>query len=219
MAYSQPVTSAAVLDALRKVTDPGSGKDLVSLGLVANVRVQQDKVSFDVYVPSQATSHTDELRAACVKAVKALPGVGAVMPNLFQKPKPRVVHGQQAVPGVNHVIVVGSGKGGVGKSTSSVNLAVALRKLGYKVGLLDADIYGPSVPTMLGKFLPAGNAEPKMEDNLIVPFDVDGLKIISIGLLIGKDQPTVWRAPMATKRKRRGSPSRASLPRVLAENA
>jgi ATP-binding protein involved in chromosome partitioning len=199
MAYSQPVTSAAVLDALRKVTDPGSGKDLVSLGLVANVRVQQDKVSFDVYVPSQATSHTDELRAACVKAVKALPGVGAVMPNLFQKPKPRVVHGQQAVPGVNHVIVVGSGKGGVGKSTSSVNLAVALRKLGYKVGLLDADIYGPSVPTMLGKFLPAGNAEPKMEDNLIVPFDVDGLKIISIGLLIGKDQPTVWRAPMATK--------------------
>jgi ATP-binding protein involved in chromosome partitioning len=133
--------------------------------------------------------------------VKALPGVGAVMPNLFQKPKPRVVHGQQAVPGVNHVIVVGSGKGGVGKSTSSVNLAVALRKLGYKVGLLDADIYGPSVPTMLGKYLPQTKEalEPKMEENMIVPFDVDGLKIISLGLLIGKDQPTVWRAPMATK--------------------
>ena len=198
-ASSQPVTSAAVLDALRKVTDPGSGRDLVSLGLVANVRVQGDKVSFDVYVPSHAVSHTDELRAACVKAVKGLSGVGAVMPNLFQKPKPRVVHGQQAVPGVNHVIVVGSGKGGVGKSTSSVNLAAALKKLGYKVGLLDADIYGPSVPTMLGKYLPEGQQEPRMEDNLIVPFDVDGMKVISIGLLIGKDQPTVWRAPMATK--------------------
>jgi ATP-binding protein involved in chromosome partitioning len=201
MAYSQPVTSAQVLDALRKVTDPGTCRDLVSLGLVANVRVQQGKVSFDVYVPSSAVEHTDALRASCVKAVKAISGVDAVMPNLFQKPKPRVVHGQQAVPGVNHVIVVGSGKGGVGKSTSSVNLAAALKKLGYKVGLLDADIYGPSVPTMLGKYLPQTQEQrdPKMEDNLIVPFDVDGIKIISIGLLIGKDQPTVWRAPMATK--------------------
>lgn len=201
MASFHTVTSAAVLDALRKVTDPGSGRDLVSLGLVANVRVQQDKVSFDVYVPSHAAGHTDELRAACVKAVKAISGVGAVMPNLFQKPKPRVVHGQQAVPGVNHVIVVGSGKGGVGKSTSTVNLAFALKKLGYKIGLLDADIYGPSLPTMLGKYLPQTKEalEPKMEDNLIVPFDVDGAKVISLGLLIGKDQPTVWRAPMATK--------------------
>ncbi|MGZ3682304.1 MAG: iron-sulfur cluster assembly protein [Bdellovibrionota bacterium] len=103
MVYTQPVTSAAVLDALRKVTDPGSGRDLVSLGLVANVRVQGDKVSFDVYVPSHAVGHTDAMRASCVAAVKAIPGVGAVMPNLFQKPKPRVVHGQQAVPGVNHV--------------------------------------------------------------------------------------------------------------------
>jgi len=201
MAYMQPVTAAAVLDALRKVTDPGTGKDLVSLGLVVNVRVQTDKVSFDVYVPSHAVSHKDALRAACVNAVKAVPGVSAVMPNLFEKPKPRVVHGQQAVPGVNHVIVVGSGKGGVGKSTSAVNLAAALKKLGYKVGLLDADIYGPSVPTMLSKYLPAeaANPEPKMEDNQIVPFDVDGLKVISLGLLIPKDQPTVWRAPMATK--------------------
>jgi len=201
MVYSQPVTSAAVLDALRKVTDPGSGRDLVSLGLVANVRVQHGKVSFDVYVPSHATGHSDALRSACVSAVKAVPGVSAVMPNLFQKPKPRVVHGAQAVPGVNHVIVVGSGKGGVGKSTSTVNLAAALKKLGYKVGLLDADIYGPSLPTMLGKFLPREQAarEPAMEENLIVPFDVDGMKVISLGLLIGKDQPTVWRAPMATK--------------------
>jgi ATP-binding protein involved in chromosome partitioning len=201
MAYSQPVTSAQVLDALRKVTDPGSGRDLVSLGLVANVRVQGDKVSFDVYVPSHAVEHTEALRAACVKAVKAIAGVGAVMPNLFQKPKPRVVHGQQAVPGVNHVIVVGSGKGGVGKSTSSVNLAVALKKLGYKVGLLDADIYGPSVPTMLGKYLPLSKEpqQPAMDEGQIVPFDVDGLRVISLGLLIGRDQPTVWRAPMATK--------------------
>jgi ATP-binding protein involved in chromosome partitioning len=190
-----------VLDALRKVTDPGSGKDFVSLGLVANVRVQQGKVSFDVYIPSHAEGHMDAIRSAAVTAVKSVPGVVAVMPNLFKKPKPRVVHGQQAVPGVNHVIVVGSGKGGVGKSTSSVNLAMALKKLGYAVGLMDADIYGPSVPTMLGKHLPrtADAMQPEMDENQIVPFDLQGLKVISLGLLIGRDQPTVWRAPMATK--------------------
>jgi ATP-binding protein involved in chromosome partitioning len=201
MATTQIITSAMVLDALRKVSDPGSGKDLVSLGLVANVRVQQGKVSFDVYVPSHAEGHKDALRESCVKAVKAISGVQAVMPNLFQKPKPRVVHGQQAIPGVNHVIVVGSGKGGVGKSTSSVNLAMALKKLGHSVGLMDADIYGPSVPTMLGKHFPRGAdaLQPEMKDNQIIPFDMQGVKVISLGLLIGRDQPTVWRAPMATK--------------------
>ena len=202
MATQPTVTSAMVLDALRKVTDPGSGKDFVSLGLVANVRVQAGKVSFDVYVPAHAEGHMPELRAAATSAVKAVPGVLAVMPNLFKKPKPRVVHGQQAVPGVNHVIVVGSGKGGVGKSTSAVNVAMGLKKLGYAVGLMDADIYGPSVPTMLGKFLPrdfANGQQKGTEDNQLIPFDMQGLKVISLGLLIDRDQPTVWRAPMATK--------------------
>jgi ATP-binding protein involved in chromosome partitioning len=202
MATQPTVTSAMVLDALRKVTDPGSGKDFVSLGLVANVRVQAGKVSFDIYVPSHAEGHMTELRSAATAAVKAVPGVVAVMPNLFKKPKPRVVHGQQAVPGVNHVIVVGSGKGGVGKSTSSVNLAMGLKKLGYAVGLLDADIYGPSVPTMLGKDLPrdaANGTQASTEDNQLIPMDLQGVKVISLGLLIGRDQPTVWRAPMATK--------------------
>jgi ATP-binding protein involved in chromosome partitioning len=190
-----------VLDALRKVTDPGSGKDFVSLGLVANVRVQAGKVSFDLYVPSHAEGHMDALRASAMAAVKAVPGVVAVLPNLLKKPKPRVVHGQQAVPGVNHVIVVGSGKGGVGKSTTAVNLAMALKKLGYSTGLLDADIYGPSVPTMLGKSFPRGQdgTQPATEDNQLIPFDMQGVKVISLGLLIGADQPTVWRAPMATK--------------------
>jgi len=202
MATQPNVTSALVLDALRKVTDPGSGKDFVSLGLVANVRVQAGKVSFDIYVPSHAEGHMPELRAAATAAVKAIPGVLAVMPNLFKKPKPRVVHGQQAVPGVNHVIVVGSGKGGVGKSTSSVNLAMGLKKLGYAVGLLDADIYGPSVPTMLGKHLPPeaiNGQQASTEDNQLIPLDMQGVKVISLGLLIPRDQPTVWRAPMATK--------------------
>lgn len=203
MATSQTITSAQVLDSLRKVTDPTTGKDLVSLGLIANVRVQQGKVSFDVYLPSQSESHKDTIRTECVKAVKAIAGVEAVMPNVFQKPKPRVVHGQQAVPGVNHVIVVGSGKGGVGKSTSSVNLAMAMKKLGYNVGLLDADIYGPSVPTMLAKSFPRspkGEAlQPEMVEGQMLPFDMQGVKVISLGLLIDKSQPAVWRAPMATK--------------------
>jgi ATP-binding protein involved in chromosome partitioning len=190
-----------VLDSLRKVSDPGSGKDIVSLGLVVNVRVQDGKVSFDLYLPSHAHEARDAMRAACVAAVKAVPGVTAVMPNIFQKPKPRVVHGQQAVPGVNHVIVVGSGKGGVGKSTTAVNLAMGLRKLGHSVGLLDADIYGPSIPTMLGQNFPRGaeGTQPAMEENMIIPFEMQGLKVISLGLLIGREQPTVWRAPMATK--------------------
>ncbi|RZA09477.1 MAG: DUF971 domain-containing protein [Proteobacteria bacterium] len=202
MATPTNVTSAMVLDALRKLTDPGSGKDFVSLGLIANVRVQAGKVSFDIYVPAHAEGHMDALRATATSAVKAVPGVVAVMPNLFKKPKPRVVHGQQAVPGVNHVIVVGSGKGGVGKSTSAVNLAMGLKKLGYAVGLLDADIYGPSVPTMLGKGLPrnfSSGQAAATQDNQLIPNDMQGLKVISLGLLIDRDQPTVWRAPMATK--------------------
>lgn len=201
MSTSPQVTSAMILDALRKVTDPGSGKDFVALGLVANVRVQAGKVSFDLYIPSHAEAHMDAIRASALSAVKAVPGVVAAMPNLLKKPKPRVVHGAQAVPGVNHVIVVGSGKGGVGKSTTAVNLAMALKKLGYTTGLLDADIYGPSVPTMLGKSFPRGaeGNQPATEDNQLVPFDMQGVKVISLGLLIGADQPTVWRAPMATK--------------------
>jgi ATP-binding protein involved in chromosome partitioning len=201
MASSQNVTSAMVLDSLRRVMDPGSKKDFVSLGLVANVRVQAGKVSFDLYIPSHAEGHMEILRAEALAAVKSLPGVVAVMPNLLKKPKPRVVHGTQAVPGVNHVIVVGSGKGGVGKSTTAVNLAMGLKKLGYAVGLLDADIYGPSVPTMLGKNFPreATGTQPSTEDNQLIPTEMQGLKVMSLGLLIGKDQPTVWRAPMATK--------------------
>lgn len=201
MAMAANVTSTQVLDALRKVTDPGSGKDVVSLGLVVNVRIQHGKVSFDLYVPSHAESHMDEIRAAATKAVKSVDGVVAVMPNLLKKPKPRVVHGAQLIPGVNHVIVVGSGKGGVGKSTTAVNLAAALKKLGYTTGLLDADIYGPSVPTMMGKGVdrPSDGQHPATDDNMLIPFDFQGVKVISLGLLIGKDQPTVWRAPMATK--------------------
>lgn len=203
MAQASSTTSGQILDQLRKVTDPASGKDVVSLGLVVNIRVQADKVSFDLHVPHSSEQHADLLRAECVKAVKALPGITAVMPNVLKKPKPRLVHGSQVVPGVNHVIVVGSGKGGVGKSTSAVNLAMALNKLGHKVGLMDADIYGPSVPTMLGKNMPR-NADgtvpsPATEEGQLIPYDMQGMKVISLGLLIGRDQPTVWRAPMATK--------------------
>lgn len=197
------ITSGQILDSLRQVTDPSSGRDLVTLGWIANIQIQSGRVTFDVHVAASSEQHMEVLREQCIRAVKAVSGVSAVMPNLRKKPKPRLVHGQQAIPGVNHVIVVGSGKGGVGKSTSAVNIAMALRKLGYKTGLLDADIYGPSVPTMLAKDYPRGKSgeapEPAMDEGQLVPFDMLGMKVISLGLLIGKDQPTVWRAPMATK--------------------
>lgn len=200
MASQRIITSSQIIDRLRKVTDPVTGKDIVSLNWIANIQTQAGKISFDVHVASASEAHMDTLRQECAKVVKAIEGVIAVMPNMRKKPKPRLVHGSQAIPGVSHVIVVGSGKGGVGKSTSSVNIAMALKKLGYKVGLMDADIYGPSVPTMLAKSMPTGDAaEPKMQDGQIIPFELHGLQVISLGLLIPRDQPTVWRAPMATK--------------------
>jgi len=203
MASAAILTSGQVLDSLRKVTDPTSGKDIVSLGLIANIKIQSGKVSFDLHVPHNSENHQELFRKEAISAVKHIAGVAAVMPNILKKPKPRIVHGAQAVPGVSHVIVVGSGKGGVGKSTSSVNIAMALQKLGYKIGLMDADIYGPSVPTMMGKNFPRNEdgsmKAPATEDGQLIPFDMQGMKVISLGLLIAKDQPTVWRAPMATK--------------------
>lgn len=203
MASAQGMISAnQILEALKRIRDPETGKDLVTLGWIADVQSRFGNVSFSVYLPEGAKFPEAELKSAVIGAVKQIAGVTSVLPAITRKPRPQETGPSGGLSGVDKIIVVGSGKGGVGKSTTSVNLAAALVRRGFKVGLLDADIYGPSVPTMLGKGSEGKLGKPDqvmMRDNLMVPFNLHGIQVMSVGMLIEKNQPTVWRAPIATK--------------------
>ena len=194
-------TTDDVLAALRNVRDGES--DVVSGGLIQGLAVKDGHVSFALEVAPEEGRTKEPLRLACEKAVLAVPGVRSVTAVLTAHRRPhthgrRHDHGPQQAPkpqgpeGVGAIIAVASGKGGVGKSTVAVNLAVALKTLGKRVGLLDADIYGPSIPRMLGlKGKPVSKDGKKLE-----PMDAWGLKAISIGFLVDEDQPMIWRGPM-----------------------
>lgn len=199
---AQGISSQQVLDALKRVRDPKTGQDIVSLGWIGEIKARFGNISFDIHLPVGSDLPEAELKSACIGAVKALQGVQAVLPNVTRKPKPQTPTLTGGLTGVDKVIVVGSGKGGVGKSTTAVNLAAALARQGFRVGLLDADIYGPSVPTMLGKGLEDKLGRPDqvaMKGELMIPFEMHGVRVMSVGMLIEKNQPTVWRAPIATK--------------------
>jgi ATP-binding protein involved in chromosome partitioning len=184
-------TQDEVLEALKAVQDPDLHRDIVSLGFVKQLTIEGGKVAFDLELTTPACPVKDQLKAECEQVVGALPGVQDVAVKLsaqVRSPRPA----GSVMPGVKNVIAVASGKGGVGKSTVAANLALSLLAEGASVGLLDADIYGPSTPTMFGS---TARPQPAGE-NRIHPVFAQGLKIMSIGFLVDADQPMVWRGPM-----------------------
>ncbi|GAB4128157.1 MAG: iron-sulfur cluster carrier protein ApbC [Sideroxydans sp.] len=191
------VTENAVLEALKGLTDPNTKKDFVSGKSVKNVRVSGNDVTLDVLLGYPARSVWGEIKALVEGHLKAaLPGVGNVTANVSSKVVPHAVQrGVKLVDGVKNIIAVASGKGGVGKSTTAVNLALALAAEGARVGVLDADIYGPSQPTMLGI---SGNPD-STDGKTMQPMSNHGLQVMSIGFLVDTDTPMIWRGPMATQ--------------------
>jgi ATP-binding protein involved in chromosome partitioning len=189
------ITVEQANEALKRVIDPNTGKDLVSTRSARNVRVEGGDVSVDVELGYPAASQIDGIRRAVIDALKAA-GAANVSANVTMKIVAHTVQrGLKVLPNVKNIIAVASGKGGVGKSTVAANLALALSAEGARVGVLDADIYGPSQPTMLGI-----SGKPESTDGrTLEPMENHGLQMSSIGLLIDADQPMVWRGPMVTQ--------------------
>jgi ATP-binding protein involved in chromosome partitioning len=189
------VTVENIQNALKSVIDPNTGKDLISSKSAKNIKVDGSDVSLDVVLGYPAKSQIDLIRKAVIDALKQLAGIGNISANVTMAIVAHSVQrGVKLLPNVKNIIAVSSGKGGVGKSTTAVNLALALMSEGANVGILDADIYGPSQPTMLGI---RGRPETIVE-NTLEPLKGHGLQVMSIGFLIDEDNPMVWRGPMAT---------------------
>ena len=190
------ITEVDIQTRLRALVDPNTGKDFVSGKAIKKIHVDGANVDVDVQLGYPAKTQHENLRKLIADAVAAMPGAGRVAVNMSQKiTSHSVQRGVKLVPGVKNIIAVASGKGGVGKSTTAVNLALALAAEGAQVGLLDADIYGPSQPMMLGI---AGRPESK-DGKTLEPLEAFGLQAMSIGFLIDPDTPMVWRGPMVTQ--------------------
>jgi ATP-binding protein involved in chromosome partitioning len=206
------ITEKQILDALSTVPDPERGADIVSLGMVSGMAIRDGNVAFSIEVEPERGPRLEPLRKAAEKAVEALPDVlsvtavltaqaaprGRVAPQPAAappgRPAPHAAKGMQrgAVPGVGAIVAVASGKGGVGKSTVAANLALALKANGLRVGVLDADIYGPSMPRMLGI-----SGRPSSPDGKrLTPMENYGLRCMSMGFLVPEDKPMIWRGPM-----------------------
>ena len=195
------LTQDAILAALKGVKYPGYSRDIVSFGLVKETAAKDGAVSVTLQLTTRNPQAAQQIKADCEAALKALPGARLVHVDVQQPPaSPSAAASspwanKNRVPGVRHVLAVASGKGGVGKSTVSVNLACGLTALGARVGLLDCDIYGPSIPLMMGV-----HERPSVsEEEQLVPPSGHSVKLMSIGFLVEDDQPVIWRGPMITK--------------------
>ncbi|BAU64733.1 hypothetical protein STA3757_21080 [Stanieria sp. NIES-3757] len=191
------LNTQSVLEVLRPVQDPELQKSLVDLNMIRNVQIEGDKVSFTLVLTTPACPLREFIVEDCQNAVKQLPGVESVEVEVTaETPQQKSLPDRQSVPGIKNIIAVSSGKGGVGKSSVAVNIAVALADKGAKVGLLDADIYGPNAPNMLG----LGNANVMVKQGtngeVLEPAFNYGVKLVSMAFLIDPDQPVIWRGPM-----------------------
>lgn len=181
-----------IIEALKTVEDPDLHKNIVSLGFVKNMKVENGNVSYDVELTTPACPVKEQLKTECETKTKAIEGVVGVSVNMTSEVRPSE-HSQPILTGVKNIIAVASGKGGVGKSTVATNLAIALQLSGAKVGLMDADIYGPSIPQMLG--IPISS--PRVgEENKFFPHEKYGLKVVSAAFLTKQGQPLMLRGPM-----------------------
>src|SRR3954451_11017766 len=190
------IQEPALLQALQAVLDPETGRDFVTTKQLKNLRIEGGDVAFEVELGYPARSQVDAIRKALIAAARSVPGVANVSVNVGSKIVAHAVQrGVKLVPEVKNIVAVASGKGGVGKSTTAVNLALALAAEGARVGVLDADIYGPSQPMMLGI---TGRPESR-DGKSLEPMTGHGLQAISIGFLIDVDTPMVWRGPMVTQ--------------------
>jgi len=186
------VTQDQVLAALRTVEDPDLHKDIVTLEFVKDVRIEGSEVDFTIELTTPACPVRDEMKAEAEGKVAAIPGVTAARATMTASVRTRGGFGRQAITGIRNILAVGAGKGGVGKSTTSVNVAVALQRKGARVGLLDADVYGPNIPQMLGI-----QGQPEVsDDKKMIPPQAHGIKVISMGMLVPPDQAVIWRGPM-----------------------
>ncbi len=183
--------------ALSGAVDPNTGKDFVAGKALKNLRIDGADVSFDIELGYPAKSQIDPIRKQVIAAVRGVPGVGNVSANVYSKIVAHSVQmGVKLLPGVKNIIAVASGKGGVGKSTTAVNLALALAQEGASVGILDADIYGPSQPQMLGL---AGRQPESADGQSMEPLEAYGVQAMSIGFMVDVETPMVWRGPMVAQ--------------------
>lgn len=194
MTQPPSVTEQDVLAALDKVNDPELHQSLTSLGMVQNVRVCDGNVALDLVLTTTACPLKDDIKHSAEEAVQKIPGVNQVAVTISGKTLSARIAERQPIPGIQNIIAVSSGKGGVGKTTVSVNLACALTQRGAKVGILDADIYGPNVPLMLG--LQGTSITQQSESGKLMPPENYGIKVMSMAFLVKDDQPVVWRGPL-----------------------